>query len=196
MNLTPNIFPAYPPSLPLPDHVHGFVALNRSPRRLEFSKALLGVDAAFDRSVILLQDIVQVLHRSVPTAAAKDSFLLYAGDGRAVDRRPIRVDDARLRMGRMAERLAKQAFGGVGVAQPRKQEINRGSGGIDGPIQVAPAVLHSNVGLVHAPGFVGWLQVPPYPLLQFGTITLYPTPNGGVVCLQAAFLKKLFDIPK
>ncbi len=75
MNLTPNIVPAYPPNLPLPDHVHGFVALNRSPRRLEFSKALLGIDAAFDRSVILLQDIVQVLHRSVPTAAAKDSFL-------------------------------------------------------------------------------------------------------------------------
>src|SRR5712691_9938471 len=23
-------------------------------------------------------------------------------------------------------------------------------------------------------------------LLQFGTITLYPAPNGGVVCLQAA----------
>ena len=107
LNLTPNIFPAYPTNLPFPDHVHGFVALNRSPRRLEFSKALLGVDAAFDRSVILLQDIVQVLHRSVPTATAKNSFLLYVGDGRAVKRRPIRVDDARLRMGRMAERLAK-----------------------------------------------------------------------------------------
>src|SRR5712691_7035101 len=99
LNLTPNIFPAYPPNLPFPDHVHGFVALNRSPCRLEFSKALLGVDAAFDRSVILLQDIVQILHRSVPTAAAKDSFLLYVGDGRTVNRRPIRVDDARLRMG-------------------------------------------------------------------------------------------------
>jgi hypothetical protein len=29
LDLTPNIFPAYPPSLPLTDHVHGFVALNR-----------------------------------------------------------------------------------------------------------------------------------------------------------------------
>ena len=40
LNLTPNIFPAYPPNLPLTDHVHGFVALNRSPRRLEFSKGM------------------------------------------------------------------------------------------------------------------------------------------------------------
>ena len=69
MNLSQNILPAYPPNLPLPDHVHGFVALNGSLCRLEFSEALLGVHAPFDCSVILLQDIVQVLHRSVPTPA-------------------------------------------------------------------------------------------------------------------------------
>src|SRR5260370_6557905 len=56
--------------------------------------------------------------------------------------------------------------------------------------------LHSNVGLVHAPRFVGRLEVPPQPLFQFGTVTLQPAPNGGVVDLQAAFLQKLFDIPK
>ena len=70
LNLTPTIFPAYPASLPLPDHVHSFVTLNGSPCRLEFSETLLGVHPAFDRAVILLQDIVQVLHRSVPTTAA------------------------------------------------------------------------------------------------------------------------------
>jgi hypothetical protein len=70
LNLTPNIFPAYPTGLPLPDHVHGFVTLNGSLRRLEFSEPLLGVHPAFDRSVILLQDIVQLLHGSVPTTAA------------------------------------------------------------------------------------------------------------------------------
>jgi hypothetical protein len=43
------------------------VTLNRSPCRLEFWETLLGVHPAFDRSEILLQDIVQVLHRSVPT---------------------------------------------------------------------------------------------------------------------------------
>jgi hypothetical protein len=68
-------------------------------------------------------------------------------------------------------------------------EVNRGAGGIDGPIQVAPTALHSNVGLVHAPRFVGRPEVSPQPLLQFGTVTLYPVPNGGVI-------EKLFDIPK
>jgi hypothetical protein len=70
LNLTLNIFPVYPTSLPFPDHVHAFVTLNGSLRRLEFSEPLLGVHSAFDRAVVLLQDIVQVLHRSVPTTAA------------------------------------------------------------------------------------------------------------------------------
>ncbi len=61
-------------------------------------------------------------------------------------------------MGEIAQRLTKQPFGGVCIAQPRKQEINRGSGEIDGPIQVAPAALHSNVGLVHAPQLIGRLN--------------------------------------
>jgi hypothetical protein len=70
LNLAPNIFPAYPTSLPLPDHVHGFVTLNGSLRRPEFSKPLLSVHSAFNRAVILLQNVVQVLYGSMPTTAA------------------------------------------------------------------------------------------------------------------------------
>jgi hypothetical protein len=96
----------------------------------------LGVHAPFDRAVILLRDTVQVLYGAVPTTAAKNSFLLDVGDGRPVDRGKIHVDDARLRMRRTAQRLAKQLFGGV--AQRRKQEVNRGTAGIDGPLQCRP----------------------------------------------------------
>jgi hypothetical protein len=44
--------------------------LNRSPFRLELSKSLLGVHSAFDRAMALFEDIVKVLHRSVPATAA------------------------------------------------------------------------------------------------------------------------------
>jgi len=90
---------ADPSRLPLPDHVYRFVSLNRSPRRLELAKVLLGLHPALDRSMILLQDIIQVLYRSMSEAAAQSSFLLYVRDGGAVDRRLIGVDDPRLRMG-------------------------------------------------------------------------------------------------
>ena len=44
--------------------MHGFVVLDGSPRRLKLAKPLLGFHASFDRSMILLHDVVQVLDRS------------------------------------------------------------------------------------------------------------------------------------
>jgi hypothetical protein len=43
----------------------------------------------------------------VPGTAAKCPFLLYVWDGRAINRRQIRVDHPRLRAGWMAQRLPK-----------------------------------------------------------------------------------------
>src|SRR6266849_4344953 len=105
LNLAPNICPAHPPNLPLPHHVDRFITLDRSPRRLKLSKSLLGVHAPFDRSVILLDDVVQVLNGSAPAAAAERPFLLNSCDRRAIDRRQIRIDDARLRVRSIAQAL-------------------------------------------------------------------------------------------
>ena len=74
-----NILAADPPRLPLSDPVYRFVSLNRSPGRLELAKVLLGLHSSFDGSMILLQDIVQILDRSMATAAEEDSFSFTAG---------------------------------------------------------------------------------------------------------------------
>ncbi len=103
--------------LPLPDHMNRFVALNRSPGCLKFSEALLGVHSTFDGSMILFENVVQVLHGSVSTALAQRPLLLTVGDRGAVYRRQIRVDHSRLGMGPIAERLAKQPLGSIGVTQ-------------------------------------------------------------------------------
>src|SRR5450759_2770419 len=84
LNLTKKILSCQPSNLPLPDHVDCFVALNRSPSRLKFSEALLGVYSTFDGSMILFQNVVQVLHRSVSTAGAQRPFLFTVGDRGAV----------------------------------------------------------------------------------------------------------------
>ena len=104
-DLTENIIPADPSNLPLSDHVHRLISLDRSACRLELSKSLLGFHSAFDRPMILFEDIVKVLHRSVPATATQGPFLLYVGDGGAVDRCQIRVDDTRLRMGLITQRV-------------------------------------------------------------------------------------------
>jgi hypothetical protein len=68
--------------------------LDRSARRVEFAKALLGFHPSFDRSMILLQDVVQVLDRPMSAAAAQGSFLFHSWNRRAVEACLIGVDDA------------------------------------------------------------------------------------------------------
>jgi len=116
LNLPKKIISCHPSNLPLPDHVDCFVALNRSPSRPEFSEALLGVNSTLDGSMILFENVVQVLHGSVSTAVARRPFLTV-GDRGAVYRCQVGVDHSRLRMGWITERLAKQALGSVGVTE-------------------------------------------------------------------------------
>src|SRR5580658_11321286 len=85
LNLPKKIISCHPSNLPLPDHVDCFVALNGSLGRLEFSEALFGVHSTFDGSMILLEDVIQVLHGSVSTAIAQGPFLLTVMDRGAVD---------------------------------------------------------------------------------------------------------------
>jgi hypothetical protein len=67
--------------------------------------------------MILFQNVVQVLHGSVSTAVAQRPFLFTVRDRGAVCRRQVGVDHSRLGMGSIAERLAKQPLGSIGVAQ-------------------------------------------------------------------------------
>ena len=78
--------------------MHHFITWDRSPGSLEGSKPLLGVDAALDGSMVLLNDVVQVGTDSTPATPTEPPLLLqllhYLGvRGIAVD-----VDDAGARM--------------------------------------------------------------------------------------------------
>src|ERR1019366_6344603 len=117
LNLTKKIISRHPSNLPLPDHVDCFVDLNRAPSRLRFSEALLGVHSTFDGSMILFENVVQVLHRSVSTAVAQRPFLFTVGDRTPVNRCQVGVDHSRLGMGSIAECLAKQPLGSICVTK-------------------------------------------------------------------------------
>ena len=62
-----NISVADPPRLPLPDHVHRLVSLNRSPGRLEFAKALLGLSQVV---ILNAQKVNSLVLTKNPKAAA------------------------------------------------------------------------------------------------------------------------------
>jgi hypothetical protein len=58
------------------DLVDYLVALNRLTCTTELTKMLLGTDPFLDRTVILLQDVVQILNRPMTAALSQDSFSL------------------------------------------------------------------------------------------------------------------------
>ena len=105
--LLANIMSADPARLPFSDHVHRLISLNRSPRCSELAKALLGLYSSFDGSMVLFQDVVQILDRSMSAAAAQGSFRFRAGDRRAVEAGLISVDNAGLGVRWIAERKAE-----------------------------------------------------------------------------------------
>ena len=62
------------------------------------------------------------------------------------DRRVIRLQTA----------LSEQLFD---IAQRRQQEVDGGTRGIDGPIELTPTTLHSNIRFINTLGFVGRLDM-------------------------------------
>ena len=96
--LSANIIVADPAHLSLANHVYSLIAGKRSPPGAELTKALLGLNSSFDRAMILLEDIVQILDRSMTATAAKNPFFFHARNRRAVETGLVGVDDAGLRM--------------------------------------------------------------------------------------------------
>src|SRR5690348_5027706 len=63
-------------------------------------------------------------------------------------------------MARSGDAMARGGPGGTGLGPPQHRaaptaESRYGAGGINGPLEVIPTALHSNVGLIDPPGSVG-----------------------------------------
>ena len=119
LNLAPHIRAAHPPRLPLPNHVHGLVALDCPPRRVKLAKPLFGLYPSFDRSMVLLQDIVQVLDRPMAAAAAQGAFLFHGWRGWEVPAdRPVVATASSV-----SDPARQQAFGHAALRRSRTLPI-------------------------------------------------------------------------
>src|SRR5512133_842476 len=93
LTLADDIALGQPADLPLPNRVHGLVALDRSPRAFSRSESKARGNPLLDESVILLDDVVHVGRSSATTSSAKFAGLLQFGDGARVRRMSIHIDD-------------------------------------------------------------------------------------------------------
>ena len=95
---------------------------------------LAGTYPALDCSMILFQNVVEILGRSMPAVLLQSTVGFEPHDGRRITGVLIGVDDPRRRMILSAQGLGEKALGRCRVAFSRQKEINGCPSGVDSPV--------------------------------------------------------------
>src|SRR5208337_5159197 len=94
-----------PVRLAFADHVNRFVAGDRAPSSPEGAKMLTRTDTALDRPMILFQDIVEILHRSMSTVLLRNTGGFELNDGWRISSVLVGIDYPAARDGSPGLRL-------------------------------------------------------------------------------------------
>src|SRR5260370_42413868 len=113
------------------DHMDRFGAGDRAPSSPERAKMLDCAYPALDRPMILFQNVVKILHRSMPAILLQSLLGFEPHDGRWITGVLVGVDDPRRRMVLSAQSLGEKALGRSCVAFSRQKEVARRPAGGD-----------------------------------------------------------------
>ena len=113
-----------PSNLSFADHVHCFVALDSSLRGRERAEAEARLDPPFDRTVILLDNVVEVRDDATATSLTECMSPLQFLNNTRIGRVPVHIDHPRARMTWRSERFAEERSSGKHIASLRKKEVD------------------------------------------------------------------------
>ena len=99
---------------------------------------LTRADPAFDGPVILFQDVVKVLHRSMSAVLLQCTFDFELRNRRRITGVLVGVDDPRRRMVRSAQGFGEEALSRCCVAFSRQKEVDRRTPGVHSPVPTSP----------------------------------------------------------
>src|SRR5271165_5076252 len=108
---------------------------------------LTRTDTALDRPMILFQDIVEILHRSMSTVLLRNTGGFELNDGWRISSVLVGIDYPRREMVLPAQGFCQKALSRYGVAFRPQTEDARRSGGIDSSVQVYPFAFDPDVRL-------------------------------------------------
>jgi hypothetical protein len=112
LNLTPDIALCQPSNLSFTDHVHCFISLDRPFCAGERAEAETGIDAPFDCTVILLDDIVEIRNHAAATSLAQCMLPLQLVDHRGTRRIAVDIDNWRTATSWSRKRFPEEHSGG------------------------------------------------------------------------------------
>src|SRR5262249_30726467 len=122
------------PRLAFANHMNGLVTSDCTPGSPEGAKMLTRADPALNRPMILFQNIVEILHRSMAAVFLQRSLGFQLNDGWRVSCVLVGVDDPRWRPILTAQGLAEKALGRPCIAFGREEEVDRRAARIHCPI--------------------------------------------------------------
>ena len=100
-------------------------------------------DPALDGPMVLFQDVIKILHRSMPAVLLQNTVGFELNDGWWIAGVLVGVDDPRRRMVLPAQGFGQKAFGRCCIAFGREKEVDRCPSGVHGPVQVHPLAFNA-----------------------------------------------------
>ena len=128
---------------------------------------LTRVDPTLDRPVILFQNIIEVLHRSMSAVLLQSALGIELHDGWWIRGVAVGVDHPRRGIVRSAQRFCEKALGRDRVLLSREEKIQGRSARVHRPVEVTPLAFDPDVGLVHTPAVVHGASGDPSPIAPF-----------------------------
>src|SRR5437899_11405894 len=104
---------------------------------------LTGVDPPLDGAVVLLEHVVQIWHRPMPTILGQIAFAFELRNGGRISGVAVGVDHPMWGMVRSAQRFVVKALSRGCVLLCRAKEIKGGAAGIGRSIQVTTLAIHA-----------------------------------------------------
>ena len=124
------------------DHAHDFEALDRGIGRLHRLEAPCGTDQPFERTMIGLDPVVEILRRPVPDGVFQLALSFQPAQCLRIGAKLVGGDRHRRPVTHDLQRLGQKAAGRHGVPAVGQHEIDQTSVLVDGPEQVFPLATH------------------------------------------------------
>ena len=191
--LTDHVALRHPPRLSLAERMHHLDTADGPPRRGELLEPQHRPGAAFDESMVLLDDVVQILALAERRTWSEQSLVFDGLERDRVGGVLVHVHDARGRRMRRTDRLAEERDGRIPVARGPEQEIQRVPVGINAPVKIVPGPADTHVRLVDSIRIRGASQEWPAPLVDLWRIALHRSPTG--MCLGAQLAISVNNCP-
>jgi hypothetical protein len=152
-----------------------------SPRRFNRKQTHPSFRQPFEKAVILLDQIIEILDLPQFASLWDMSFCFEFGKRFWVGSIYVDVDHPGFAGKRDRKRCEKEALGGLSISRRTQEKLERVALRINGSIEIHPFLFDFDIRLIDCPGISSGVEVWPTAFVEFWGISLDPAVDGRVI---------------